>query len=165
MIAFAVSLLPILISNPLPNLLQFLSRLFPFQRGLIHSYWAPNVWALYAGIDRVLSFIYTRFLHLPVRQSNTANGLVGIVSFSVLPEISSVMTIVLMLTSYMVNSLNSFIDITHSPFSCLFGSNLRERNYFAVFPSLLFCISYLAIMSTKRQSCQRLSCAGRIREE
>ncbi|AEO57751.1 glycosyltransferase family 57 protein [Thermothelomyces thermophilus ATCC 42464] len=69
---------------------QIASRLFPFSRGLCHAYWAPNVWAMYSFVDRVLIVLAPR-LGLSVREEalqSVTRGLVGDTSFAVLPEIT-----------------------------------------------------------------------------
>ena len=96
---------------------QVLSRLFPFSRGLCHAYWAPNVWAMYSFIDRILiysesaakrssfSTIGLQYsvapkLRLPVHQAalnSVTRGLVGDSSFAVLPNISPKATFILTL--------------------------------------------------------------------
>lgn len=80
---FAASILPFVhYTDDAPALLQSMyARLFPFHRGLIHAYWAPNVWALYTAADRVL-------VHLRGHATASASrGKVEDVVFGVLPSV------------------------------------------------------------------------------
>ena len=90
---------------------QIFRRLFPVSRGLLHAYWAPNFWALYAATDKALRVVLlsravTSFLpkfiqnSLSVRSTGHATltgGLVGEASFSVLPDVGSGVTMLCVL--------------------------------------------------------------------
>ncbi|KAI8897648.1 glycosyl transferase [Globomyces pollinis-pini] len=91
LLVFAISLGPFLFHIP-----QLLSRLFPFKRGLCHAYWAPNFWALYSFLDRILLFAYKWAGVTVIENSNHGTrGLVGDSYFSVLYNIPPYVTLLL----------------------------------------------------------------------
>lgn len=102
---------------------QLLARLFPFSRGLCHAYWAPNIWAMYSFLDRILltrknitlqqiekmlSNLVAPGLGLHFDDSaleGATRGLIGVSSFAVLPNISPGMTFMLTVFFQMVVAL------------------------------------------------------------
>jgi alpha-1,3-glucosyltransferase len=63
-------------------------RLFPFNRGLLHAYWAPNAWALYAAADVFASkALAWTGLRQQARLTSVTAGLVQEASFAVLPKV------------------------------------------------------------------------------
>ena len=82
-VAFVIPWTPFLRNG---GLYPVLSRLFPFGRGLLHSYWAANFWASYTTLDRLLSFI-----GISMRETvgNPTSGVIGAVSpFAALPNVT-----------------------------------------------------------------------------
>nr|XP_033337893.1 probable dolichyl pyrophosphate Glc1Man9GlcNAc2 alpha-1,3-glucosyltransferase isoform X1 [Megalopta genalis] len=82
------------------QLSQVLLRLFPFKRGLVHAYWAANVWALYIGLDKAVAT--TLKLLGWIKATKTAvmtGGLVQEQSLIVLPTPTPVVTLLLTLIS------------------------------------------------------------------
>ncbi|PKI84851.1 Alg8p [Malassezia vespertilionis] len=80
---FAASILPFAVDAEISALYL---RLFPFHRGLLHAYWAPNVWALYAALDRVLLRGATGTA-VAAAQVTSSRGIVGDTVFGVLPSV------------------------------------------------------------------------------
>lgn len=74
-----------------------LSRLFPFKRGLCHAYWAPNFWAIYSFIDKVLQHLAHNLGLLRIQKSEASmtGGLVQQYDHAVLPSVTPTVTIVL----------------------------------------------------------------------
>ncbi|XP_035216099.1 probable dolichyl pyrophosphate Glc1Man9GlcNAc2 alpha-1,3-glucosyltransferase isoform X2 [Stegodyphus dumicola] len=84
------------------QLKQVLSRLFPVKRGLTHSYWAPNIWALYNFADRVISFLayQLKFYAYEKLQTCSTRGLVQECDHVILPSVSSIFTLFLAALSF-----------------------------------------------------------------
>ncbi|KAF9965715.1 glycosyl transferase [Mortierella alpina] len=97
---FAASLGPFVALNQLPELA---GRLFPFKRGLCHSYWAANFWALYSFVDRIMILMVAKtplgqYFNLSLDTaalSATTRGLVGDTAFGVLPTVTAQHTLIL----------------------------------------------------------------------
>ncbi|CAJ0639124.1 10749_t:CDS:2 [Entrophospora sp. SA101] len=92
---------------------QVLGRLFPFKRGLCHAYWAPNFWALYSALDRVL-IVAGKQLGLELNEAavdSVTRGLFSLIKLWKFP-------------TYM-NFLKSLISCGYSSF--LFGWHVHEK--------------------------------------
>lgn len=156
----AVSFGPFIGKGMLP---QIISRLFPIQRGLVHAYWAPNFWALYAGFDKGLSIILPRIgmeRFVSITKANLTGGLVGVSSFSVLPEVTSPMTFIITVCAM----IPALFHIIRRPFpgtlvetvvycslcSFLFGYHVHEK-------AILMTLIPMAIMVAKARHGDRMA--------
>ncbi len=111
---------------------QIFRQLFPFGRGLLHAYWAPNVWAMYYFVDKVISIVMKN------NNSKTTSGIIGEYPTQYLVTITPVTTLVLNIL-FIVPSLyylcshssrsNSLVKmVLYCSFtSFLFGYHVHEK--------------------------------------
>lgn len=160
---FAVAFGPFIYYHVIPHLFE---RLFPFNRGLTHAYWAPNFWAVYSFADRVLIQVYQRvpISRVPLQKllkfnpsvlsnksllRSSTRGIVGDIEFHILPKITPKLTFLLTLFYQLMSLIPLFLHPTFERFvgaltlcgyaSFLFGWHVHEKAILMV----IFPISFL----------------------
>ena len=136
--SLALAFLPFMLqdpASPYKQLFQIFQRLFPWGRGLLHAYWAPNIWAIYCSIDLVLSKVLKIDSNDNIHASTS--GLVGDFHYRVLPSIPKsvvLLTLVVFLLPPLVliarkcdpsTLLNCAIYSTFTMF--MFGYHVHEK--------------------------------------
>ncbi|CEQ39575.1 SPOSA6832_01113 [Sporobolomyces salmonicolor] len=126
----ALSFGPFVLAGGPSQLSQIISRLFPFQRGLNHAYWAGNVWALANLVSH----------GWPISRealTSSSRGLIGSTTFGVLPDVTPEVTFALsaaFLLLYLAKlwfdpSFKRFLDsvVLSAMTSFLWGWHVHEK--------------------------------------
>lgn len=162
---FTVAFGPFIYFDVMPALLE---RLFPFSRGLNHAYWAPNMWALYSFVDRVLIQVYKRVPYTQLALQKTfkfdpsaladtsrlnlaTRGIIGDSGFLILPMVTPRLTFVLTLFYQVMALIPLFLQpnfyrfvgaLTSCGFSSfLFGWHVHEKAILLVIFPMSFVVT------------------------
>ncbi|GAA5925957.1 dolichyl-P-Glc:Glc1Man(9)GlcNAc(2)-PP-dolichol alpha-1,3-glucosyltransferase [Sporobolomyces koalae] len=135
----ALSFGPFVLAGGPSQIQQIVSRLFPFQRGLNHAYWAGNAWALVSAADRVLvKYLVARGVPIATEAlTSSSRGLIGSTTFGVLPNVTPTMTFAItffFISIYLVKlwynpTTKKFIDavVLSAMTSFLWGWHVHEK--------------------------------------
>lgn len=139
LLVLLISFSPFLLSGGFSQLPQIISRLFPFQRGLNHAYWAAGVWSWVTVGDRLgVRYLLSKGLPIPPSAvTSSSRGLVTSTTFALFPEITPLTTFSLTLsfiTIYMIKlwfspSYEKFLEgvVLSGMTSFLWGWHVHEK--------------------------------------
>ncbi|GAA6042056.1 hypothetical protein JCM8097_004084 [Rhodosporidiobolus ruineniae] len=135
----AFSFGPFLLAGGIGQIKQIFTRLFPFQRGLNHAYWAGNVWAIVSAVDRVLvKYLVSRGWPISSEAlTSSSRGLIGSTTFGVLPNVTPRATFALTFAFTAIFLVKLWFDPTYRRFldsvvlaamtSFLWGWHVHEK--------------------------------------
>lgn len=128
---------------------QIFSRMFPVERGLVHSYWAPNFYPIYLVLDKLLTKIFfSQSMNDSLNKSTL--GLVKIIQTDNLPNINAFISnlivislLVILMNLYAFKKSTSLSEI----FKLLFMSGFIFFNFgYHVHEKALISISLIALL-------------------
>lgn len=79
-------------SDKINQIKQIFSRLFPVERGLVHSYWAPNIYPIYLVLDKLLNKVQTNYNDNSTSLNKSTLGLVKEIQTDILPNINALIS-------------------------------------------------------------------------